>query len=38
MYRLTGQYSGYQKIQDLREEIQLALPKAPTRRGRSMDL
>ncbi|MFI1102314.1 hypothetical protein [Streptomyces melanogenes] len=38
MYRLTGQYAGYQKIQDLREEIQLALPKAPTRRGRSMDL
>ncbi|GAA0584738.1 hypothetical protein [Streptomyces crystallinus] len=38
MYRLTGQYSGYQKIQDLREEIQLALPKAPQRRGRSMDL
>ncbi|MFC7303804.1 hypothetical protein ACFQVC_06190 [Streptomyces monticola] len=31
MYRLTGQYSGYPKIQDLREEIQLALPKAPAR-------
>jgi hypothetical protein len=27
MYRLTAQYSGYPKIQDLREEIQLALPK-----------
>ncbi|WP_415949428.1 hypothetical protein [Streptomyces sp. KLOTTS4A1] len=27
MYRLTGQYSGYAKIQDLREEIQLALPR-----------
>ncbi len=27
MYRLTAQYSGYPRIQDLREEIQLALPK-----------
>ncbi|SDK17633.1 hypothetical protein [Streptomyces indicus] len=27
MYRLTGQYAGYPKIEDLREEIQLALPK-----------
>ncbi|MBD0745001.1 hypothetical protein [Streptomyces sp. CBMA152] len=36
MYRLTGQYAGYQKIQDLREEIQLALPKGPVRRGRTM--
>lgn len=26
MYRLTGQYSSYPKIQDLREEIKLALP------------
>ncbi|MFP3989679.1 hypothetical protein U9R90_19830 [Streptomyces sp. E11-3] len=31
MYRLTGQYAGYPRIQDLREEIQLALPKAPSR-------
>ncbi|WP_156724843.1 DNA-binding protein NsdB [Streptomyces apocyni] len=31
MYRLTGQYADYAKIQDLREEIQLALPKAPSR-------
>ncbi|RVU22272.1 hypothetical protein EOT10_22775 [Streptomyces antnestii] len=28
MYRLTGQYAGYPKIVDLREEIQLALPKS----------
>ncbi|NBM17443.1 hypothetical protein [Streptomyces sp. GC420] len=31
MYRLTGQYAGYSKIEDLREEIQLALPKSSTR-------
>jgi hypothetical protein len=39
MYRLTGQYAGYSKIEDLREEIQLAMPKATTarraRRGRA---
>ncbi|MEV6697383.1 hypothetical protein AB0M68_09410 [Streptomyces sp. NPDC051453] len=29
MYRLTGQYAGYPKIVDLREEIKLALPKVP---------
>jgi hypothetical protein len=29
MYRLTGQYSSYPKISDLREEIKLALPKGP---------
>ncbi|WP_326809243.1 MULTISPECIES: hypothetical protein [unclassified Streptomyces] len=29
MYRLTGQYAGYPKIEDLREEIQDALPRAP---------
>ncbi|GAA2097998.1 hypothetical protein GCM10009801_68730 [Streptomyces albiaxialis] len=29
MYRLTGQYAGYPKIQDLRAEIQEALPRAP---------
>ncbi|MGW1893851.1 DNA-binding protein NsdB [Streptomyces sp. NPDC002004] len=28
MYRLTAQYAGYPKIEDLREEIMLALPKA----------
>ncbi|OAH12581.1 DNA-binding protein NsdB [Streptomyces jeddahensis] len=27
MYRLTAHYAGYPKIEDLREEIQLALPK-----------
>jgi hypothetical protein len=27
MYRLTGQYSSYPKINELREEIKLALPK-----------
>ncbi|UYQ60277.1 hypothetical protein [Streptomyces peucetius] len=27
MYRLTGQYAGYAKIEDLREEIQIALPR-----------
>ncbi len=34
MYRLTGQYSSYPKIQDLREEIQLALPKGREGPGR----
>ncbi|GAB2781518.1 DNA-binding protein NsdB [Streptomyces daliensis] len=29
MYRLTGQYAGYARIEDLREQIQRALPKAP---------
>ncbi|MGW0732052.1 DNA-binding protein NsdB [Streptomyces sp. NPDC002851] len=34
MYRLTAQYSGFQKIEDLREEIKLALPKpAPKPKG-----
>lgn len=34
MYRLTGQYSSYPKIQDLREEIKLALPKTqPKNKG-----
>ncbi|MEU8528779.1 hypothetical protein AB0C77_24810 [Streptomyces sp. NPDC048629] len=32
MYRLTGQYSDYTKIQDLREEIELALPNNPAAR------
>ncbi|MEV0095801.1 hypothetical protein [Streptomyces sp. NPDC050738] len=35
MYRLTGQYAGHGKIQDLREEIQLALPRS---RSRSADI
>ncbi|WP_432068558.1 DNA-binding protein NsdB [Streptomyces sp. C10-9-1] len=32
MYRLTGQYAGYAKIEDLREEIQSALPGVPAPR------
>lgn len=31
MYRLTAQYAGFPKIQELREEIKLALPKAPSK-------
>ncbi|NUL08639.1 DNA-binding protein NsdB [Streptomyces lunaelactis] len=38
MYRLTGHYAGYAKIQDLREEIQLALPSSPTKRSRSAEI
>lgn len=30
MYRLTGLYAGHAKIEALRQEIQLALPKAPS--------
>ncbi|GGV29586.1 DNA-binding protein NsdB [Streptomyces spectabilis] len=33
MYRLTAQYAGYPKIEDLREEIKHALPKAAGRPG-----
>ncbi|MEV6959915.1 hypothetical protein AB0M97_12090 [Streptomyces sp. NPDC051207] len=33
MYRLTAQYSGYPNIQQLREEIKLALPKQKGRSG-----
>lgn len=33
MYRLTAQYSGYPKIEDLREEIKLALPRTSGGRG-----
>ncbi|MFI6087996.1 hypothetical protein [Streptomyces sp. NPDC051218] len=33
MYRLTAQYSGYAKIEDLREEIKMALPKAAAKTG-----
>lgn len=28
MYRLTGQFAGYAKIADLREEIKLSLPQS----------
>ena len=31
MYRLTGRYAGCPKIDELREEVQAALPKAPAR-------
>ncbi|GAA2710614.1 MULTISPECIES: hypothetical protein [Streptomyces] len=31
MYRLTGKYSGYATIADLREELERVLPKAPGR-------
>ncbi|MGP3953100.1 DNA-binding protein NsdB [Streptomyces sp. 7N604] len=34
MYRLTGRYGSYDKIDDLREEIQQALPKAPGKGAR----
>ncbi|GAA2937991.1 hypothetical protein [Streptomyces enissocaesilis] len=33
MYRLTGQYADYPKIEDLREEIQLVLPAKKTNRS-----
>lgn len=35
MYRLTGQFAGYPKIEDLRTEIKLALPKPSVRRARA---
>ncbi|MFF5933917.1 hypothetical protein [Streptomyces sp. NPDC012508] len=35
MYRLTGQYAGYAKIEDLREEIALALPEPASKRPRA---
>ncbi|MFE9120069.1 hypothetical protein [Streptomyces sp. NPDC007172] len=38
MYRLTNQYASHGKIQDLREEIQLALPQAPLKRSRVADI
>jgi hypothetical protein len=36
MYRLTGRYADYTRIQDLRAEIQTALPKAPKSRNTSI--
>ncbi|MBT2445405.1 hypothetical protein J7E93_36065 [Streptomyces sp. ISL-36] len=38
MYRLTGQYAGYAKIEDLREEIALALPKPAAKRPRTGEI
>jgi hypothetical protein len=35
MYRLTGQYAGDTKIEDLRAEIQLSLPKSRAKKPRS---
>jgi hypothetical protein len=32
MYRLTGQFAGYAKIEDLREEIELVLPPQRTKK------
>ncbi|MET9570703.1 hypothetical protein ACFYNW_33720 [Streptomyces virginiae] len=34
MYRLTAQYAGYGRIEDLRQEIKLALPDTPAPSGR----
>ncbi|MFI5618705.1 hypothetical protein [Streptomyces sp. NPDC051567] len=33
MYRLTGQYSGHARVENLREEIRLALPDTPAPHG-----
>jgi hypothetical protein len=33
MYRLTGRYAEYAKIQELREEIRIALPKKNSKGG-----
>ncbi|PVE13098.1 hypothetical protein OIE62_36485 [Streptomyces scopuliridis] len=38
MYRLTGQYAGYEKIDDLREELKLAMPKGPAKRTGKADV
>jgi hypothetical protein len=35
MYRLTGQYAGYTRIEHLREEIAEALPQSPVNRPRT---
>ncbi|MEU8542521.1 hypothetical protein AB0C52_21500 [Streptomyces sp. NPDC048717] len=37
MYRLTGQYASYSKIAELREEIEVALPKSPSDKPRTGD-
>lgn len=37
MYRLTGQYAGYAKIEDLREEIQIAMPPQAASKPRRTD-
>ncbi|MER8073361.1 hypothetical protein ABTZ59_34425 [Streptomyces sp. NPDC094034] len=38
MYRLTGQYAGYEKIDDLREELTTAMPKGPAKRTGKTDV
>ncbi|MFD7638977.1 hypothetical protein ACFV8G_36570, partial [Streptomyces sp. NPDC059873] len=38
MYRLTGQYAGYEKIDDLREELKLAMPRGPVKRTGKADV
>ncbi|MFJ9030694.1 hypothetical protein ACIRQP_19630 [Streptomyces sp. NPDC102274] len=38
MYRLTGQYAGYERIDDLREELKLAMPKGPAKRTGKADV
>lgn len=39
MYRLTGQFAGYAKIEDLRAEIQLSLPQSSViKRPRSSEI
>ncbi|MGW7465188.1 DNA-binding protein NsdB [Streptomyces xantholiticus] len=38
MYRLTGQYAGYAKIEDLREEIEIAMPRGDTARPRNAEI
>ncbi|MFE4538454.1 hypothetical protein ACFRKB_25840 [Streptomyces scopuliridis] len=38
MYRLTGQYAGYEKIDDLREELKIAMPKGPAKRTGKADV
>lgn len=39
MYRLTGQFAGYAKIEDLREEIKRSLPQsAIIKRPRSSEI
>ncbi|MFI0239972.1 hypothetical protein [Streptomyces sp. NPDC016845] len=35
MYRLTGQFAGYPKIEELRTEIKLALPRPSVKRARA---
>ncbi|MFE9884790.1 hypothetical protein [Streptomyces scopuliridis] len=38
MYRLTGHYAGSEKIDDLREELKLAMPKGPAKRTGKADV